>query len=77
MISIETAKIGFIGFGNMASAMADGWIGSGRVPAGNLYACANRFDALRTRWRAVYTRSRRRASWWRPSTSSWWPSSPI
>ena len=52
MISIETAKIGFIGFGNMASAMADGWIGSGRVPAGNLYACASRFDALRTRCEA-------------------------
>ena len=26
MLSVETAKIGFIGFGNMASAMADGWI---------------------------------------------------
>ena len=46
MLSLETAKIGFIGFGNMASAMADGWIGSGRVNASNLYACASRYDAL-------------------------------
>ena len=39
-------KIGFIGFGNMASAMADGWIASGKVPAGHLYACAGHYDAL-------------------------------
>lgn len=52
MLSVETAKIGFIGFGNMASAMADGWIASGRVPAGNLYACASRFDTLQARCEA-------------------------
>ena len=39
-------KIGFIGFGNMASAMADGWIASGKVSAGNLYACAGDYDRL-------------------------------
>lgn len=49
MASIENVKIGFIGFGNMASAMADGFIASGRVPAGNLYACAAHFDALTER----------------------------
>lgn len=40
------AKIGFIGFGNMASAMADGWIASGVVSAGNMCACAGRYEAL-------------------------------
>lgn len=44
-------KIGFIGFGNMASAMADGWIAAG-VPAGDLCACAGHFDALKTRCEA-------------------------
>lgn len=42
-------KIGFIGFGNMASAIADGWIAAGTVPAQNLYACAGHFDALKAR----------------------------
>lgn len=39
-------RIGFIGFGNMASAMADGWIAAG-VDAGRMSACAGHFDALR------------------------------
>ena len=38
-------KIGFVGFGNMASAMADGWIAAG-VSAGDMCACAGRYDAL-------------------------------
>ena len=46
MVDVSQCKIGFIGFGNMASAMADGWIASGVVPAGNLYACAGRYEAL-------------------------------
>lgn len=46
MADVAQCKIGFIGFGNMASAMADGWIASGAVPAGNLCACAGRYDAL-------------------------------
>lgn len=41
-------KIGFVGFGNMASAMADGWIAAG-VPAGDMCACAGHFEALRAR----------------------------
>lgn len=41
-------KIGFVGFGNMASAMADGWIAAG-VPAGDMCACAGRFEALEAR----------------------------
>ncbi len=44
-------KIGFVGFGNMASAMADGWIVSG-LPAQNLYACAGHYDVLLTRCEA-------------------------
>ena len=42
----QQVTIGFIGFGNMASALADGWIATGAVPAGRLYACANRYEAL-------------------------------
>ena len=38
-------KIGFVGFGNMASAMADGWIAAG-VAASDICACAGRYDAL-------------------------------
>lgn len=45
-MNLEKTKIGFIGFGNMASAMADGWISSGALPAANMCACAGRYDAL-------------------------------
>lgn len=38
-------KIGFVGFGNMASAMADGWIAAGAA-AGDMCACAGHYDAL-------------------------------
>ena len=38
-------KIGFVGFGNMASAMADGWIAAG-VAVSDMCACAGRYDAL-------------------------------
>lgn len=44
-------KIGFVGFGNMASAMADGWIAAG-VSAGDMCACAGRYDALVERCKA-------------------------
>ena len=46
MSNADDCKIGFIGFGNLASAMADGWIASGTVPPANLYACASRYEAL-------------------------------
>lgn len=46
MPTTDDVKVGFIGFGNMASAMADGWIASGVVPGNRLYACANRYEAL-------------------------------
>lgn len=45
-MNVNDARIGFIGFGNMASAMADGWLASGAVPAGNMCACAGRYEAL-------------------------------
>ena len=51
MLDADQVKIGFVGFGNMASAMADGWIASG-VPAQNLYACAGHYDALLERCEA-------------------------
>lgn len=41
-------KIGFVGFGNMASAMADGWVAAG-LPASDMCACAGHFDALEAR----------------------------
>ncbi|MDO4596505.1 MAG: pyrroline-5-carboxylate reductase [Coriobacteriaceae bacterium] len=46
MGNAAAVKIGCIGFGNMASAMVDGWIASGVVPAGHIGACANRYEAL-------------------------------
>ncbi len=45
-MNVNDVKIGFIGFGNMASAMADGWIASGGVEPGNMCACAGRYEAL-------------------------------
>lgn len=48
-MNLDTVKIGFIGFGNMASAMADGWIASGAVLAENMCACAGRYEALVSR----------------------------
>ena len=39
-------NIGFIGFGNMAQAMADGLLTSGIVKGEQLYACARQWDKL-------------------------------
>ncbi|MBD5094928.1 MAG: pyrroline-5-carboxylate reductase [Subdoligranulum sp.] len=41
-------KIGFIGFGNMAQAMAAGWRRSGAVGEGQMLACAKHWDKLCT-----------------------------
>lgn len=43
---MTSLKIGFVGFGNMAEAMAKGWLAAG-VPAANLLASARRADVLR------------------------------
>lgn len=52
MSDLSSTRIGFIGFGNMASAMADGLIRSGNAPAANLYACAGHPEALAQRTEA-------------------------
>lgn len=38
--------IGFIGFGNMAQAMAAGWLKTGAVPARQMVACAKNWEKL-------------------------------
>lgn len=45
----SNAKIGFIGFGNMASAICDGLLAKDAVPAANIYACARDTDKLRAK----------------------------
>ena len=40
MTSIESARIGFIGFGNMAQALAQGILGGGLVDGTRICACA-------------------------------------
>ena len=45
-MGVSDVKIGFIGFGNMASAMADGWLASSQVSPEQLYACAGHYDKL-------------------------------
>lgn len=46
MLTIENAKIGFIGYGNMAGAVARGLLRSSAVKANQLYACAKNYDKL-------------------------------
>lgn len=41
-----TMKIGFIGYGNMAQAIAKGLITSGKMQADQIYACAAHYDKL-------------------------------
>ncbi len=42
----QTARIGFIGFGNMAQAMARGLVNHGGVDGGRITACAAHLDKL-------------------------------
>ncbi len=42
----RTARIGFIGFGNMAQAMAKGLVNHGNVEGSRIIACAAHFDKL-------------------------------
>lgn len=44
---MEEMKIGFIGFGNMAQAMARGLVATEALPAASIGACARDFDKLR------------------------------
>ncbi len=48
MTTSNNPNIGFIGFGNMATAMADGWIAAGVAPE-VMCACAGHFEALQER----------------------------
>ena len=54
-----TARIGFIGFGNMASAMAKGLISCTGVEASRICACAAHFDALEKRCEPLGVRALR------------------
>lgn len=47
MIDITQAKIGFIGFGNMAQAIAKGWILSKKIQPEQLYASARNQEKLK------------------------------
>ena len=44
---MENYKIGFIGFGNMAQALADGLLLKKAVAPQDLYACAKDYEKLR------------------------------
>lgn len=62
-------KIGFIGFGNMAQAIAKGLLEAKVCKAEQLYACAAHFENSRTPptgW--AYTRCRLRRRWCRTAT---------
>ena len=52
MLDLSTVRIAFLGFGNMASAMADGWIRSGVVKPEQLGAASRRQDVLEARTKA-------------------------
>ena len=44
--NLQTMKIGFIGFGNMAKAIADGLLATGTITPDQLAACANSWEKL-------------------------------
>lgn len=46
---MKTLQIGFLGFGNMAGAMADGFLRSGALPPERICACAKNFERLKER----------------------------
>ena len=39
-------KVGFIGFGNMAQAMVQGFLEYGKMDPNTFYACAKNYDKL-------------------------------
>lgn len=53
MVGIEEVKVGFIGFGNMAKAMAKGLVGKGAIAPGRVYACARDAEKLRANCEAL------------------------
>lgn len=46
MLTMNTAKIGFIGYGNMAGAVGRGLVLSGAVAPEQIYACAKDYEKL-------------------------------
>ena len=46
-MTIKDLKIGFLGFGNMAQAIAQGWLLSGKITGKQLYASARDQDKLK------------------------------
>lgn len=43
---MKKVNVGFIGYGNMAQAIAEGLIMSGKVSGGQIYVCAGNYDKL-------------------------------
>lgn len=46
MFNIETIKVGFLGFGNMAQAIAKGWLHQGTISAEQIFASERNFRKL-------------------------------
>lgn len=46
-MELQNAKVGFIGFGNMAQAMAQGWVKTGALKPEQLYASARNVEKLK------------------------------
>ena len=46
MTDTASIEVGFIGFGNMAQAMAQGLVSSGALEGAHIHACAAHFDKL-------------------------------
>ncbi len=61
VVRSDSARVGFIGFGNMATAMAEGFIASGKVAASRIYACAGNYQRLIKRAEAMGVRPRKDA----------------
>ncbi len=46
MLNLKEVKVGFIGFGNMAQAMADGFLYTGTLRPDQICACAGNYEKL-------------------------------
>lgn len=52
-MTLDKIKIGFLGFGNMAQAMAQGWVRVGNLKPDSLYATARNLEKLRNNTEAL------------------------
>lgn len=48
-MTTENVKIGFIGYGNMARALAKGWLAAGALKGERIFACAKNCENLKKR----------------------------